>query len=369
MEYVCIVRFPEFRGTDTAPYSASSRDFSLVIPTEYWAIGFKTGVGLSQGFANAFLHYMYQLLFNINMSRQRRSSAAALVEKPREAVTKLLNWNELPPWQRDNQHILTGYRPASFSFRGSFYSLTYIHNETVNIYSHLLPGALALPVAIQIYRALAPRYETAHDSDITVFLCFFAGAVFCLGMSATYHTISNHSPAIARIGNALDYIGIVGLITGSFIPCIYYGFYCMPDLQRLYWSMICLIGFGCICVSILPKFRTPAWRPFRAAMFIGMGLSAVFPVIHGLKLFGAGQMMRQIGLGWVLLQGFLYILGATIYAARVPERLMPGHFDIYGSSHQIFHVLVVCAALAHLTGLLRAFDYRHSGLAGVCLVG
>lgn len=39
---------------------------------------------------------------------------------------------------------------------------------------------------------------------------------------------------------------------------------------------------------------------------------------------------------------------------------MPGKFDIWGSSHQIFHVLVVCAAAAHLMGLLKAFDYEHN---------
>ncbi|BDD56879.1 hypothetical protein MPDQ_003201 [Monascus purpureus] len=301
------------------------------------------------------------------MSRRRRPSVAEqLIDKPQKAVKRLLHWDDLPPWQRDNHHIHTGYRPASFSFLISFHSLTYIHNETVNIYSHLLPGLLALPAAIQLHRVLAPRYETAAESDIIAFGCFFGGAAFCLGMSATYHTISNHSPAVARIGNALDYIGIVGLIVGSFIPCVYYGFHCMPDLQRLYWGMIISIGIGCICVSIMPKFRTPEWRPFRATMFVGMGLSAIFPVFHGLLLYGAEQMMRQIGLGWVLLQGFLYILGAVIYAARVPERLMPGQFDILGSSHQIFHVLVVCAALAHLTGLLSAFDYRHSGFAETC---
>jgi len=97
-----------------------------------------------------------------------------------------------------------------------------------------------------------------------------------------------------------------------------------------------------------------------------MGLSAVVPIMHGWTLFGVDQLRRQIGLGWLLLQGFLYILGAAIYAARVPERFYPGKFDILGSSHQIFHVLVVCAAVAHLTGLLHAFDYRHSGVAQEC---
>lgn len=298
-------------------------------------------------------------------SGQPAETAAAVLEKP-TVFKRLLHWDDLPHWQRDNHHIHTGYRPASFSYLVSFQSLTYLHNETVNIYSHLLPAMLAVPAAVVLYRALSPRYQTASDHDIIAFGCFFAGAAFCLGMSATYHTISNHSPAVARIGNALDYVGIVGLIVGSFVPSVYYGFYCAPTLQRLYWTMICTIGAGCSIVSLLPRFRTPRWRPFRAGMFVSMGLSAVFPVLHGLQLFGMEQMRRQIGLEWLLLQGFLYILGAGIYAVRVPERLQPGKFDIVGSSHQIFHVLVVCAAVAHLTGLLKAFDYRHSGHAETC---
>lgn len=56
------------------------------------------------------------------------------------------------------------------------------------------------------------------------------------------------------------------------------------------------------------------------------------------------------------------IAGLTFlrWQARVPERWAPGAFDIWGSSHQIFHVLVVLAAGAHLIGLLKAFDYAHS---------
>merc|ERR1712115_33768 len=108
--------------------------------------------------------------------------------------------------------------------------------------------------------------------------------------------------------------------------------------------------------TLMPLFRTPKWRPVRAAMFVGMGLSAVVPVFHGLELYGYEYMRRAIGFNWLVTQGVLYILGAGIYAARVPERFVPGRFDIVGSSHQIFHVLVLLAAAAHLKGLLVAFD-------------
>lgn len=52
-------------------------------------------------------------------------------------------------------------------------------------------------------------------------------------------------------------------------------------------------------------------------MFVAMGLSAVFPVLHGVEMYGIAQMQGRIGLTWLLLQGFLYILGAGLYAVCV----------------------------------------------------
>jgi len=101
-------------------------------------------------------------------------------------------------------------------------------------------------------------------------------------------------------------------------------------------------------------------------MFVAMGLSAVVPVLHGVRLYGLSEIQQRIGLSWLLLQGFLYILGAALYAARWPERTAPGLFDIWGSSHQIFHVLVVMAAASHLYGLFVAFDYHHGVLELAC---
>ena len=54
------------------------------------------------------------------------------------------------------------------------------------------------------------------------------------------------------------------------------------------------------------------------------------------------------------------------FQARWPERSWPGSFDIWGSSHQIFHVLVVMAAASHLYGLLKTFDYHHGALELRC---
>jgi adiponectin receptor len=134
---------------------------------------------------------------------------------------------------------------------------------------------------------------------------------------------------------------IILLIWGSFIPSIFYGFGGDMEMVKVYWVMVSFdspfysccysndyqgrhansrhlqitsIGVATAIVVLFPQFRTPAWRPFRAFMFVAMGLSAVVPVFHGIQMFGVEQLNQQMGLSWLVTQGFLYILGAGIYA-------------------------------------------------------
>lgn len=305
--------------------------------------------------------------------RQRRPSttAEAIVDAARQVETSIEEallqiWDQLEPWRRDNAYILSGYRATSNSYWRSFKSLGYLHNESVNIWSHLL-GAIGFTVAgALLFSVVAPRYGTASGADLLVWSCFFAGAFLCLGMSATYHSISNHSPAVAKLGNKLDYSGIVFLIVGSYVPAIYYGFSCSPTLSTIYLGQICLLGMGCMVVSWFDHFRTPEWRPYRALMFVGLGLSGIIPILHGLSMYGFRALNERMGLVWVMLEGAMYIFGAFLYAARFPERVSPGTFDIWGSSHQIFHIFVVLAAISHLYGMSIAFDFHHSVLGAKC---
>jgi len=78
------------------------------------------------------------------------------------------------------------------------------------------------------------------------------------------------------------------------------------------------LGLGCTSVSIFERFRTPAWRSYRAGMFVGMGLSAVVPILHGIGIYGVEEMQDRVGMAWMLLEGFLYILGAGLYAVSYP---------------------------------------------------
>lgn len=242
------------------------------------------------------------------------SEAAEIKATIKKTLTIL--WNDLDHWQRDNAFIHAHYRPSSNSLKASLHSLTYLHNETVNIYTHLLGSLFFLLFSIYFYTTYLPTHQYTHITltDKLAFAAFWVGVVACLGCSASYHCISNHSHDVARIGNKIDYLGIVLLIWGSFVPSIYLGFSERFGLVEAYLGMISVIAVGCCVVSVKDRFRTPEWRQFRAGMFLAMGLSAVMPMVHGVLLFGIGGMDERIGLGWVVLQGVLYVAGAALYA-------------------------------------------------------
>jgi adiponectin receptor len=87
---------------------------------------------------------------------------------------------------------------------------------------------------------------------------------------------------------------------------------------------------------------------------------------HAALIFGLDQAHAQMGWWWFILEAVLYCTGAAVYSSKCPEKWRPGKFDILGSSHQIFHVLVVSGALAHLVGIVQAFRYNHTPETRLC---
>ncbi|KAL5615672.1 uncharacterized protein BROUX77_001509 [Berkeleyomyces rouxiae] len=302
------------------------------------------------------------------MMRSRHQKRPFSAESPASSSSLsrlVIHWNELPDWRKDNAFIHTGYRATSNSLHACFRSLSYLHNETVNIWSHLVGSIGFVLIAAYLYAVIAPRYATASPVDIVIFGAFLSGAVLCLGMSATYHALSNHSRLVAKWGNKLDYTGIVFLIVGSYVPALYYGFYCDVALRTLYTIMIFTFGFGCILVSWIEHFRTPEWRPYRAFMFIALGASGIVPILQGLEKHNWAYLQKTMSLDLVILHGVMYVAGALLYAARWPERTWPGAFDHFGSSHQIFHGFVLLAALTHLYAMALAFDHHHTNTINI----
>lgn len=64
-------------------------------------------------------------------------------------------------------------------------------------------------------------------------------------------------------------------------------------------------------------------------VFVGLGLSGVVPTLHFVISEGLIKATTMGQMGWLLLMATLYITGACLYAARIPERFFPGKCDIW----------------------------------------
>ncbi|KAM7507220.1 hypothetical protein LguiA_017673 [Lonicera macranthoides] len=367
---------------------------------------------------------------------------------------ELVEYHSLPAFLKDNEFILGHYR-SEWPMKQVLMSIFFIHNETLNIWTHLIGFFLFLSLTIytamkvpkvvdfpslqhfpdvlrkaDLYKlqadllacipslpnmpdlhrlrdelknslastnllpslstwnilellssCLPERFSNSNNTDIGImqsmkedvaniiaplitspitrwpFYAFLGGAMSCLLASSTCHLLSCHSPRLSYIMLRLDYAGIAALISTSFYPPVYYSFMCYPFFLNLYLGLITLLGIGTIAVSLLPVFEKPEFRGIRASLFFGMGVSGAVPILHKLVLFWHLPMALQTT-AYEVLMGSLYGIGALVYAKRVPERWMPGKFDIAGHSHQLFHVLVVAGAYTHYRAGLVYLKWR-----------
>ena len=173
------------------------------------------------------------------------ATASGYLSSPGKSQTKpndyngLLSYDEIPPWYQDNSCIRHGYRPVMSHIQTCFESLTYLHNETANIYSHLLPGILAMAGQGLMYKAFPWYYPQATTRDYMIVAFHLCSTSICFGLSALYHTLMNRSAHSSDLWGRIDYTGIIILMLGDFVSGIYMAFYCEPILQNTYWTMVC----------------------------------------------------------------------------------------------------------------------------------
>lgn len=181
--------------------------------------------------------------------------------------------------------------------------------------------------------------------------------MFCLLASSTCHLFYCHSERLAYIMLRVDYAGIAALISTSFYPLVYYSFMCYPFFCNLYIGFITVLAVMTVLFSLLPAFQKPELRTIRAVLFSSMALSGILPILHKNILYW-NKPAAVYTTGYELLMGLFYGLGALVYATRIPERWMPGKFDIAGHSHQLFHILVVAGAYSHYRAGLVYLQWR-----------
>ena len=85
---------------------------------------------------------------------------------------------------------------------------------------------------------------------------------------------------VENIVQTLDYCGVTILVTGSYIPIIYYSFYCYPTYQKMHLAIIIVLNILNLSVMATPKYRAPETRPVRAIAYIVVASYVVIAMTH-----------------------------------------------------------------------------------------
>ncbi len=155
-------------------------------------------------------------------------------------------------------------------------------------------------------------------------------------ISALYHRPSWSVPW-RMLMRRLDHAAIFLLIAGTYTPfCLLPGVEGGALLLTLVWA-------GAIAGVVLSVAwpRAPKW--VLAALCIGLGW-VVVPVLPALKLA-----IHESGIALLLLGGVLYTAGAIVYARKRPDPAP----RVFGY-HEIFHALVIAAAVCHFAAVAGA---------------
>lgn len=277
-------------------------------------------------------------------------------------VKKLLfDYDELPEWQQDNDKILTGYVRETNSMLGCLKSLSYWNNESINIYTHLI-SAMTYFVLLLFFTEilLIPSFPSTTMTDYIIINFYLLGAFICLMCSSCFHCFKQHSGPHSDAWSKVDYMGIIGLISCSLISLLYYGYFDHVFYFKLFSVITVILASGCSVFVLSDRFNTKNMRPLRASFFIMFAFSALLPIITGFFKFGLAEVFQRVQLRFVGWEALFYLSGAIIYGYRIPETIAPGKFDFFGSSHQIFHVLVVIGSLFHLRAVMGSYMFMHS---------
>ena len=272
--------------------------------------------------------------------------------RPNDGVTFTVD--QVPDEYRE-PFILTGYRRPRSSFRYCIASTFRWHNETLNIWTHLVPVVAfaayfwtSFPSRLWPLSAIEPYYYPLLAEEFSILAYHLCSTVA--------HTFNCMKPRVRHICFYLDYAAISTYGIG--VSCST-ALYTWPSKSELFLfkspshyvrcsSVLCTVVMYVMCASrhkcVNMKYvvRTLACM----SVFIFTSAPTFYRCLRYLR-YGEShdhlQYLYYLFVGWSTC-----ILAGVLNPTRFPERLCLGAFDIVGHNHQIVHILATITSLSRI---------------------
>jgi len=263
--------------------------------------------------------------------------------------------------RNDNVFIVSGFREdTEYSFWRCLGTLFTLHNDTLNIWTHLIAAIYQLYALFTMLNS-SPVASAAFSTRLAItiyLLCCF----LCFSLSAAYHLFRSFSVKAFVYLLMGDIIGVTLEIFGSNFLYIVTELNCFTGLRTMY--LIYMISLGAVIVLMVPRVIVLRKTKFRTLLLSIFSCTGLICWLHHYFLTGFIINVYNSTMLINLLETYAWIVGGlTIRAMKVPECLSPGTFDVWLASHQIFHVFVAIGSVQLLRGPMFLYD---NGIANTC---
>lgn len=199
--------------------------------------------------------------------------------------------------------------------------------EPINGLTHLIGALFSIAGLVLLVYFAAIKGTVWH---VVSFSIFGASLILLYTSSTLYHWLPL-SERGTKIFRRIDHIMIFILIAGTYTPV------CLVSLRGGWgWSLFGVVWGIAVAGIVLKLFwlQAPRWLYILVYVFMGwLAIIALLPLIRSIPLDG---------LGWLLIGGIFYSVGALIYGLKRPN-IIPGWFGF----HEIFHILTMAGSFSH----------------------
>ncbi|NXF23041.1 MPRGB protein, partial [Rhodinocichla rosea] len=254
--------------------------------------------------------------------------------------------------------ILSGYRPPQSSACECLLSLFGMNNETLNIWTHLVPAGYFL------WLLLSRLGGSGLEAGAGPYLAY-------LGTCALYPLASSAAHALGALGGrgrhrayCCDYAALSLYGLGSALA---YSAYVFPlewvgsTFHDFYVPMAVLnsvLSTGLSCYSRFLEVERPRLsKAFRTLAFVYPYIFDSIPVFYRLS-----RSCSEASLPLHSRHSLCALLTFLSFTSHLPERLAPGSFDFIGHSHQVFHICGILGTLFQLEAVSMDMAERRGRL-------
>jgi adiponectin receptor len=258
------------------------------------------------------------------------------------ARNQLLNIDDLPKWYEPlSPFVISGYRPPGLSLRRCAGTVCEKHNETGNIWTHLIGGVVWIAVCMDAL--LAP--DLSMRADAFTYRLHWCGYFMCGFMpffSTCAHLFHCQSSWWYTMCWDMDHVGIIALWYARALCEGYALMFCDQILWNS-WAVVTTFVFVLCTYIVVQSHSTVLFLPLYAWIHLPIVHTATFDnafwAEEGVSPLGSlGEALRS-SVALTLVGSLCGVFGYAIMVTKVPESIWPGRFDYWFHSHQWWHIL------------------------------